>query len=276
MCNQCLNCGKPVKNKYCNVSCQNKHKNPTKINKKLGDNTVFIVKCHNCNKEFEIIEREHQHPKKEKYYCSRSCANSRKHSDTTKKRISVSMNNYFIENNKESKHIHQCVYCHIDFISKKKTQQFCSRSCSTKHMNKTNNAGHKGGMKSCQIQKETRRSKNEKYFSDLCKLKFKNVVTNEPIFNCWDADIILLDHKVAVLWNGKWHYEKITQKHSVKQVQNRDKIKIKEIISAGFYPYIIKDMGKHNTKFVIEEFNKFVNYLVDHSIISDNHNIEID
>ena len=35
-------------------------------------------------------------------------------------------------------------------------------------------------------------------------------------------------------------------------------------------------MGKHNTKFVIEEFNKFVNYLVDHSIISDNHNIEID
>ena len=32
------------------------------------------------------------------------------------------------------------------------------------------------------------------------------------IFNGWDADIILTDLKIAILWNGKWHYEKLTKK----------------------------------------------------------------
>lgn len=58
-----------------------------------------------------------------------------------------------------------------------------------------------------------------------------------------------------MLWNGKWHYEKITKNHSVKQVQNRDKIKIEEIKKAGYIPYIIKDTGKYNTNKVIDEFN---------------------
>lgn len=38
------------------------------------------------------------------------------------------------------------------------------------------------------------------------------------MFNGWDADIIIEDLKIAILWNGKWHYEKITEKHSVSQV----------------------------------------------------------
>lgn len=58
-----------------------------------------------------------------------------------------------------------------------------------------------------------------------------------------------------MLWNGKWHYEKITKNHSVKQVQNRDKIKIEEIKKAGYIPYIIKDNGKYNTNKVENEFN---------------------
>jgi hypothetical protein len=87
------------------------------------------------------------------------------------------------------------------------------------------------------------------------------VLSNEPIFNGWDADIIIEDYKIAVLWNGKWHYEKITKKHSVAQVQNRDKIKIKEIIKTGYTPYIIKDMGRENKEFVIEEFNKLTRHI---------------
>ena len=81
------------------------------------------------------------------------------------------------------------------------------------------------------------------------------------MFNGWDADIILPDLKIAVLWNGKWHYEKITKKHSVKQVQNRDKIKIQEIIQTGYKPYIIKDMGKYKVNFVKDEFEKFQKYI---------------
>ena len=78
------------------------------------------------------------------------------------------------------------------------------------------------------------------------------------MFNGWDADVIIPSIKVAVMWNGVWHYKKITEAHSVKQVQNRDRIKIKEIIKAGFTPYVIKDRGKHNPEFVNQEFDKFI------------------
>ena len=48
--------------------------------------------------------------------------------------------------------------------------------------------------------------------------------------------------KIAILWNE----EKITKKHSIKQVQNRDIIKIKEIEKLGYTSYVIKDMGKYD------------------------------
>lgn len=103
-----------------------------------------------------------------------------------------------------------------------------------------------------------KRSKNEILFAELCEERFSDVKCNEPIFNGWDADIIIEDLKVAVLWNGKWHYEKVTRSHSLEQVQNRDKIKLKEIESAGYTPYVIKDMGKADPIFVRMEFEKLL------------------
>ena len=103
-----------------------------------------------------------------------------------------------------------------------------------------------------------RRSKNEKLFCELCEQHFTNVENNKPIFNGWDADIIVHDNKTAVLWNGKWHYEKLTEKHSVSQVQNRDRIKMTEITKFGYTPYVIKDMGKFDEEFVKSEFQKFI------------------
>lgn len=50
------------------------------------------------------------------------------------------------------------------------------------------------------------------YFCELCEKEFKNVGHNEPIFNGWDADVLLYDIKVAILWNGKWHYETVFEK----------------------------------------------------------------
>jgi type II secretory pathway component PulC len=118
------------------------------------------------------------------------------------------------------------------------------------------------GKNSVTIQSETRRSKNEMYFAELCKLHFSNVETNQPIFNGWDCDVILNDQKIAVMWNGKWHYEKITKQHSVNQVQNRDKIKLNEIIKCGYTPYVIKDRGGEDKLFVESEFKKFVGFLL--------------
>ena len=126
---------------------------------------------------------------------------------------------------------------------------------------------HNGGCKGIQHQGDLRRSKNEIEFCKLCEEYFDNVKHNESIFNGWDADIIIEDIKFAVLWNGPWHYKQITKSHSVKQTQNRDKIKVKEIKECGWTPYIIKDMGKSNKDFVKEKFDEFLKYLKENSII---------
>lgn len=62
----------------------------------LGELKDFKVKCSNtkCQKHFIVNEREKQFPKKSKYFCSRSCANSRNHSKKTKEKISKSNKNY--------------------------------------------------------------------------------------------------------------------------------------------------------------------------------------
>lgn len=149
-----------------------------------------------------------------------------------------------------------CRICGNEFFSQIKNRKKCTHC--TRSI-----GGRKGGLASAAKQAETRRSKNEIYFAELCKEKFQNVKTNEPIFNGWDADVILPDQKIAILWNGKWHYQKITAKHSVKQVQNRDQIKQKEIEKAGYKIYVIKDLGKYNKDFVKEEFKKFLAILTE-------------
>lgn len=252
--NKCLHCGEPVKNKYCNVSCQNKHQNPLRKKERI----IITKKCLKCGCEFnqEIIKGTKQ-TKTIRKYCSNSCSNSRTHSDETKKKISDMLT---IKND-----VRKCKLCGEDFECKRHLKRkFCSKSCSATYNNSLPHIKDKmrlAGLKSAQIQAKERRSKNEKYFAELCEQHFHNIKTNEPIFNNWDADVILLDEKIAVLWNGKWHYEKIGEKHSLKQVQNRDKIKIEEIKKCGYLPYIIKDMGKFNESFVEDEFKKLLKYL---------------
>lgn len=106
-----------------------------------------------------------------------------------------------------------------------------------------------------------RRSKNEELFYQLCLAEYRVVTHNEPIFDGWDADVLLPEYKVAVLWNGKWHYEKITERHSVKQVQTRDKIKLETIARFGWIAYTIKDMGKYNPSFVRIKFEEFKEWM---------------
>lgn len=142
------------------------------------------------------------------------------------------------------------------FTKNEKRRTCCSQECKL-IINKK--SGQKGGLISSSIQSKNKRSKNEKLFYELCLNKFLSVINNTPMFNGWDADIILLNEKIAILWNGKWHYEKITKKHSVEQVQNRDKIKILEIRKLGFKEYIIKDLGRFNPEFVKKEFDIFCN-----------------
>jgi len=123
------------------------------------------------------------------------------------------------------------------------------KTCNTLWLNENDiEKSKKGGRKS--VLSQNRRSKNENYFSELCCSFFNNVRLNEPIFNGWDADVILDNYKLAILWNGNWHHKQIGIKHSLSQVQNRDILKIKEIIKFGYTPYTINDYGKYNKEFV--------------------------
>ena len=173
--------------------------------------------------------------------------------------------NYNHEEGKNGIYIN-CKECGVSIYVKRsrvKTKKFCSVSCGLIYRNKLpkyKELSRIGGLKSAANQAMERRSKNEKLFAELCIAQYQTVLVNKPIFNGWDADVIIEDYKIAVLWNGKWHYKKITKKHSVKQVQNRDIIKINEIKKAGYAPYIIKDLGKCNPGFVEKEFNKFKKY----------------
>lgn len=173
-----------------------------------------------------------------------------------------------------------CQVCLKDFCVplKKKMQKSCSKTCGQSWKYHINNDekeknllnAQNAGKKSSKSQRENRRSKNEKLFASMCQDRFQNVLTNESIFNGWDADIILLDEKIAILWNGKWHYEKILKETSLSQIQNRDKIKIREIQNLNFEPYIIKDMGKYNPDFVKEQFEIFLNQIELKKILSVN------
>jgi hypothetical protein len=150
-----------------------------------------------------------------------------------------------------------CPYCKTSFAVSwsRRHKIFCNRKCSATFIANTEDgrmqriiAGRKSAQSIC------KRSKNEILMFNLCNEYFIEVLNNEPMFNGWDADIILIKEKIAILWNGKWHYEKITKKHSVDQVQHRDRIKIKEIEKMGYSPYIIKDMGSYDFNFVKNQF----------------------
>jgi len=150
------------------------------------------------------------------------------------------------------------------FLNKSKAikNKFCSKSCQRSNWNRFNkDILSMAGRKSVKIQGDSRRSKNEIYFFELCDKNFSNVTNNEMFFNGWDADVILHDFKLAVLWNGAWHYKKICKKHNIDQVQNRDRIKKQEIIKMGYTPYTIKDLGKFNKDFVKQEFDKLNQFI---------------
>ena len=46
------------------------------MEEKFGEKKKFKVICSTCGKEIIVEEREKIFPKKDKYYCNRSCSNS--------------------------------------------------------------------------------------------------------------------------------------------------------------------------------------------------------
>lgn len=204
-------------------------------------------------------------------FCSRSCANVREQSDeinTKRSKTIKAKANLLSEDDKRAnyyKHPKICSDCGGIIEFERRNLKIC-KQCGQIRQHLRN---VKAGKSSANSQREIRRSKNEIYFCELCENYFNNVKHNEPMFNGWDADVIIEDIKYAVLWNGKWHYEEISKKQSLKQVQTRDKIKLDQIKLCGYTPYIIKDLGKYNKEFVEEQFNLFLEHLAGGRSVSD-------
>ena len=223
---------------------------------------ILASKCERCSEQITEVYGSGR-------FCSQKCARgsataekreeiNKKTSETIKKKFSSLY---------ETK-IRECLYCDKQFTVsyKKPDKKFCRISCASSYAYDTRNPlyeenmkkARRAGVASAQSQREIRRSKNEMYFAELCASKFSNVLCNEPMFDGWDADVIIPELKVAVLWNGPWHRKKITKTHSVAQVQKRDEIKRVKILETGYIMYVIDDEGKHDKEFVEKEFEKFI------------------
>lgn len=260
---------------YCSFQCQaNEKSKEQKVN------------CKNCDKEF--IKSFSQIKKTNNNFCSQTCSATFNNKNRYGSGLTITCKNCGVEFIAKSKKRRElCDSCFIPIRNFKNlnylhnnTKKFilnCKKCnsvienpshrkalCNNCRKVATINAGLKGGRAS--VLKQVRRSKNEIYFSELCAKQFNSVSMNEQLFpdrngNKWDADVIIHDHKIAILWNGIWHYKPINSNHSVKQVQARDTIKLQVIKDFGYIPYIIKDMGRHNKAFVEAEFNKFISWL---------------
>lgn len=209
--------------------------------------------CPKCGVEFDPYSIHG-----EKKFCSRKCANSRgPRSDEFKKSVSKKLkgrkvNKESIEKRVETRwskldkegytfgyEIRNCVLCDSPFKTTiTRNRKICfNEVCKTNYLAFFNSIR---GKKSAA--KRTKRSKEEIKLFELCKKLDKDVKNNIVISDGWDADIVFEDRKIAILWNGPWHYQEMPHKnHSLKQVQNRDKIKADLFQKLGWKVIVFED-----------------------------------
>lgn len=127
-----------------------------------------------------------------------------------------------------------CTACNILFVSNiNRPRRTCSKICRTAR----NRELGKDLAKNL-----NRRSQAEDRLFHLCKELDSSVVSNFVIKDGWDADIVFPNQQIAIAWNGPWHYKEMPGlKHSLKQVQNRDRIKTKLFTELGWMYIVFED-----------------------------------
>ncbi len=114
----------PARNKTENISKGSQRF----LDNKFGSITDFEVICSspNCEKTIVIKEREYQFPKKEKYFCNRSCSNCRVRTEKVKNKIRQSLSGRQIAPRREC----ICENCNVSFeILATCSRIFCSNKC---------------------------------------------------------------------------------------------------------------------------------------------------
>lgn len=205
--------------------------NKAKAAKNRAESTITY--CKHCNSPLDYKKRKNT-------FCSPACSKHyndahtvRNHTQETKSKIKQAR----INAPKQSKISYRnCIICNKLFIwhhNKSGPNRCCSTTCLQIH--RSNKARINPGL-------GTKRSKLEIELFELCKSHFNTVLSNYKIIDNWDADIVIPEYKIAILWNGPWHYKEMhIGNHSLKQVQNRDKIKIKLFNSINWNVFVFED-----------------------------------
>jgi hypothetical protein len=187
--------------------------------------------CRECGMAF-LYERRHNK------FCDNSCAatyNNRTMTLDSRRKQKESLK---LTNSKKPKAVKKkkqpdkrlCVVCYSEFLGIQ--AKACSTACKAKLLS---SAGRKSAAS------RVTRSKDEIKLFTLCETEF-TCVANHIIADGWDADIVIPDHKIAILWNGPWHYKEMNLKnHSLAQVKNRDKIKTSLFESLGWTVLVFED-----------------------------------
>lgn len=258
------------KNYFCSRSCRAKHQNAKR--KIDGYSTKEKLKTHQCIKCCVFFEGS-IHLVNGTKICPNCIEKSLTKTTIRKRNIKFVLSKFVrfhriiksckftsytrIKANRISKN---CKLCNLDFtfkdtFIKKSKRVYCDSCLATKRK--------EAGIKSAMSQ--SRQSKNEKLFGEIIQkeMPLTEMLFNKPYFkdkngNMWDADIIIPDMKIAIHWNGNWHYQDCKGKSSLSQTQNRDKIKYKLIESQNYKNYIIVDRDKFSKKKVQEELDKFL------------------
>ena len=114
---------------------------------KIGKIKEYQVNCGKCNNLFIVKERETKFPSKAKYFCSRSCANSRgKRTEETKNKI----RNALAGKEYVNKLISNCEQCGKEIrYSEKSKRKFCDKDCKKLHIRSLKSEFQQYKIKTC-------------------------------------------------------------------------------------------------------------------------------
>lgn len=244
--NICKNCYSSFKKRpdskgiYCSNECriliQSQERAERNKRKGLAMRETYNLSPKRCIQCQEIFSYENRSKK----FCSHACSanyyapNRGPMSEEQKEKLRQRASDYYTKN-PPSKKLFQCICCICqNAFEHTKWKKTCSPECFSIH--RANVARSNTKLPSL------KRSKDEIQLFELCKNSYPNIRHNEIIADGWDADIIFDDYKIAVLWNGPWHYQQMPlSNHSLLQVQNRDKIKTKLFESLGWTVLVFED-----------------------------------
>lgn len=188
--------------------------------------------CKHCAAELPYHSRKNK-------FCSRACNASFHNKDRgaqtyeTKEKIKLGLCKYHDSKPKYSLvYFLVCDECGKNFTINRRVK-LCSSACRHRRYSKN-------GRKNASL--TSRRSKDEIKLFELCLANFPDSISNHVIKDGWDADIVIPSLKIAILWNGPWHYKQLNMKnHSLLQVQTRDKIKTDTLSRSGWTVLVYED-----------------------------------